>query len=100
MKIYMISFEDGITATGFRRIAACVGKINEDYRALRPTFANQLLYVLRIWRPPRSLFDLKHGEFTAITGKPGYLLLKLGIIFILRKIFVRPFERPADFCEP
>ncbi len=102
-------------------------EINENYRALRPTFANVLLYLLTLWHPPRGLFcrllrnvracnepqrsyrtlilvvrflwliqqgvrHLKHGEFTAITGYPGYLLWRLGVLAILRKAFDRRFE--------
>ncbi len=109
-------------------------KINENYRALRPTFANVLLYLLTLWRPPRRLFcrllrnvragsepqrsygalivvvrivwliqqglrHLKHGEFTAITGYPGYLLWKLGVLKILRKAFVRRFEWPTKMLK-
>jgi radical SAM superfamily enzyme YgiQ (UPF0313 family) len=95
-------------------------QIDKNYRALRPTFANLLLCILMVWRPPRRLFDrllrkvracnepqksykilmrlvrvpwliqqglrhLKHGEFTAITGSPGFLLWKLGILSNIRK---------------
>jgi radical SAM superfamily enzyme YgiQ (UPF0313 family) len=32
-------------------------QINASYHALRPTWANVLLYLLMLWRPPRWLFD-------------------------------------------
>lgn len=32
-------------------------QINENYRTVRPTFANVLLQMLMVWRPPRWLFD-------------------------------------------
>jgi len=31
--------------------------INASYHALRPTWANVLLYLLMLWRPPRRLFE-------------------------------------------
>jgi anaerobic magnesium-protoporphyrin IX monomethyl ester cyclase len=34
-----------------------VEQINENYLAVRPTFANVLLQILMVWRPPRRLFD-------------------------------------------
>lgn len=34
-----------------------IEQINENYTALRPTFANFMLYLLMIRRPPRGLFD-------------------------------------------
>lgn len=34
-----------------------VEQISENYRAIRPTFANVLLQLLMVWRPPRRLFD-------------------------------------------
>jgi hypothetical protein len=34
-----------------------VEPINEDYHAVKPSFANVLLQLLMVWRPPRWLFD-------------------------------------------
>jgi anaerobic magnesium-protoporphyrin IX monomethyl ester cyclase len=34
-----------------------VEQISENYLTLRPTFANVLLQILMVWRPPRWLFD-------------------------------------------
>jgi radical SAM superfamily enzyme YgiQ (UPF0313 family) len=34
-----------------------VEQISENYRTVRPTFANVLLQILMVWRPPRWLFD-------------------------------------------
>jgi hypothetical protein len=34
-----------------------VEQISENYLTLRPTFANVLLQMLMVWRPPRRLFD-------------------------------------------
>ena len=34
-----------------------VEQINENYTSLRATWANVLLYVLMVWKPPRKLFD-------------------------------------------
>jgi radical SAM superfamily enzyme YgiQ (UPF0313 family) len=107
-------------------------RIDENYRALRPTFSNLLLCMLMVWRPPRRVFTrllkrvrgsdepqrsypvlmqlvripwlilqglrhLKHGEFTAITGRSGYLLWRLGILPLIRKISVRRFRVAAEF---
>ena len=108
-----------------------VEQINENYRALRPTFANVLLYILMVWRPPRKLFDhwltkvrayneeqeshgvlirlvripwliqqglrhLSHGEFSEITGYPGYILWKIGALALLKRIFCRKLELPEE----
>jgi anaerobic magnesium-protoporphyrin IX monomethyl ester cyclase len=106
-------------------------QINASYHALRPTWANLLLYLLMLWRPPRKLFDVllrrvraysepqgsypillhlirlpwlmqqgfrhvRFGEFSMITGNAGYLLWKLGIVSLLRKL--RP-EMPAPVSQ-
>jgi anaerobic magnesium-protoporphyrin IX monomethyl ester cyclase len=34
-----------------------IEQINRNYTVLRPTFANVILYLLMVWRPPRWLFD-------------------------------------------
>jgi anaerobic magnesium-protoporphyrin IX monomethyl ester cyclase len=34
-----------------------IEQISANYHALRPTWANVLLYLLMLWRPPRKLFD-------------------------------------------
>ena len=44
------SLEQQMIAEGFD-----VEQINENYTALRPTWANVLLYVLMVWTPPRKL---------------------------------------------
>jgi len=113
------SLEQQMIAEGFD-----VEQINENYTALRPTWANVLLYVLMVWTPPRKIFDrwlakvraynepqksypvlillaripwliqqglrhLKHGEFSVITGYPGYILWRTGALKMMKKIFGR-----------
>jgi radical SAM superfamily enzyme YgiQ (UPF0313 family) len=113
------SLEQQMIAEGFD-----VEQINENYTALRPTWANVLLYVLMVWTPPRKLFDrwlskvraynepqrsypilillaripwliqqglrhLKHGEFSVITGYPGYILWRTGALKLMKKLFSR-----------
>ena len=108
-----------------------IEQINENYTALRPTWANVLLYVLMLWRPPRRLFDrwlkkvraynepqpstnvlihlvripwliqqglrhLRFGEFSVITGYPGYVLWRIGALAALKKIFGRKLELPPE----
>jgi anaerobic magnesium-protoporphyrin IX monomethyl ester cyclase len=34
-----------------------IEQINDNYTALRPTWANVLLYILMVWQPPREIFD-------------------------------------------
>jgi len=104
-----------------------VEQINENYTSLRPTWANVLLYVLMVWKPPRKLFDrwlekvraynepqpsypvliqlvripwliqqglrhLKFGEFSVITGYPGYILWRTGILSLLKKLFAKKMK--------
>ena len=104
-----------------------VEQINENYTSLRPTWANVLLYVLMVWKPPRKLFDrwlekvraynepqpsypvlihlvripwliqqglrhLKFGEFSVITGYPGYILWRTGILSLLKKVFAKKMK--------
>ncbi len=112
-----------------------VERINEDYHAVKPLFANVLLQLLMVWRPPRWLFDrwltkvraypeeqkphrilirlvrvpwliqqglrnLRHGEFTVITGYAGYILWKIGAVGLLKLIFCRKLELPAEKWGP
>src|SRR5437764_1211081 len=116
--------EVGIEFCIYGVIPTDVEQINENYTALRPTWANVLLYVLMVWTPPRKLFDrwlikvsaynepqksypililfarvpwliqqglrhLKHGEFSVITGYPGYILWRTGALKLLKKLFSR-----------
>ncbi|HEX2833280.1 MAG TPA: radical SAM protein [Thermoanaerobaculia bacterium] len=102
-------------------------QINASYHSLRPTWANILLYMLMLWRPPRRLFDLllkrvrafsepqssypilirliripwllqqgfrhlRFGEFSLITGTTGFVLWKLGIVSLLRKLRPEPLS--------
>ncbi len=102
-------------------------KINANYTSLRPTFSNVLLYVLLVWRIPRTWFDkllphvrafsepqkmypilmvlarlpwlvkqglrhLRFGEFSVITGYSGYILWKLGILGLWKKLFGRKLK--------
>jgi radical SAM superfamily enzyme YgiQ (UPF0313 family) len=104
-----------------------VEQINENYTSLRATWANVLLYVLMVWKPPRKLFDrwllkvraynepqpshpvlihlvripwliqqglrhLKFGEFSVITGYPGYILWRTGILSLLKKLFAKKMK--------
>lgn len=107
-----------------------IEEINQNYTALRPTWANVLLYVLMLWRPPRKWFDrmlrkvraysepqhdynllialvripwliqqgLRHMrflEFSVITGAPGYILWRLGIVKLWSKLFARKLTMPS-----
>jgi radical SAM superfamily enzyme YgiQ (UPF0313 family) len=118
--------EKQMTERGFN-----LDQIGENYRTVRPTFANVLLQIVMVWCPPRWLFDrwltkvraygeeqrsykilihivripwfvqqalrhLRHGEFTAITGYPGYLLWKAGALRLLRLAFVRHLAPPRE----
>jgi anaerobic magnesium-protoporphyrin IX monomethyl ester cyclase len=120
------SLEQQMIAEGFD-----VEQINENYTALRPTWANVLLYVLMVWTPPRKLFDrwlrgvrayhepqksypilillaripwliqqglrhLKHGEFSVITGYPGYILWRTGALKLVKKLFSRKLVLPEE----
>jgi len=106
-------------------------QINANYTALRPNFANILLYILLTLRPPRWLFDrmLKHvraynepqgsypilirlvripwlikqglrhlrfGEFSVITGYPGFVLWRIGALKLWLKLAVRKLELPPE----
>jgi len=60
-----------------------------------------LLHLVRIpWLLQQGFRHLKHGEFTAITGFPGYLFWRIGLLAILRRSFVRRFELPVDARPP
>jgi radical SAM superfamily enzyme YgiQ (UPF0313 family) len=107
-----------------------IEEINQNYTSLRPTWANVLLYVLMLWRPPRKWFDrmlkrvraysepqhdynllialvripwliqqgLRHMrflEFSVITGAPGYILWRLGIVKLWSKLFARKLTMPS-----
>jgi anaerobic magnesium-protoporphyrin IX monomethyl ester cyclase len=120
------SLEKQMIAEGFD-----VEQINENYTALRPTWANVLLYVLMVWKPSRKTFDrwltkvraydepqasypilillaripwliqqglrhLKHGEFSVITGYPGYILWRIGALKLLKKLFSRKLVLPEE----
>jgi radical SAM superfamily enzyme YgiQ (UPF0313 family) len=120
------TLEQQMIAEGFD-----VEQINENYTALRPTWANVMLYVLMVWKPSRKLFDrmltrvraynepqpsypvlilfarlpwliqqglrhLAHGEFSVLTGYPGYVLWRIGALALLKKLFSRKLELPAE----
>jgi radical SAM superfamily enzyme YgiQ (UPF0313 family) len=107
-----------------------IEEINQNYTSLRPTWANVLLYVLMLWRPPRKWFDrmlrrvraysepqpdynllialvripwliqqglrhLRFLEFSVITGAPGYILWRLGIVKLWSKLFARKLKAPS-----
>jgi hypothetical protein len=110
--------------------------INENYTALRPNFANIVLYILLTVRPPRWLFNrmlkrvraysepqgshpiliqlvripwlikqalrhLRFGEFSVITGYPGFVLWRIGALKLWLKLAVRKLELPPErFSEP
>ncbi|MBI3939693.1 MAG: cobalamin B12-binding domain-containing protein [Acidobacteria bacterium] len=112
-----------------------VEPINEDYHAVKPLFANVLLQLLMVWRPPRWLFDrwltrvrayeeeqksyriltrlvrapwliqqglrhLRQGEFTVITGCAGYILWKIGIVGLLKRLFSHRLRLPTEKGDP
>jgi radical SAM superfamily enzyme YgiQ (UPF0313 family) len=113
-----------------------IEQINSNYHVLRPTFANVLLYLLMLMRPPRFIFErllqrvrgysepqrhyslllylvrlpwliqqgfrhLRFADFSAITGYPGYVLWRLGILGLWQKLFVpRLNTRPAALTPP
>ena len=55
-----------------------------------------LIHLTRIpWFVQQAFRHLKHGELTAITGYPGYLLWKAGALRMLKLIFVRKLALPA-----
>jgi len=99
--------------------------ISASFLGLRPTWANVLLYLMILWRPPRPWFDrflrrvrafsepqptyplliiliripyliqqgfrhLRFGEFSEITGRAGYVLWKIGLISLLRRLRPEP----------
>ena len=107
-----------------------IEEINQNYTSLRPTWANVLLYILMLWRPPRKWFDrllkrvraysepqheynllialvripwliqqgLRHMrflEFSVITGAPGYILWRVGIVKLWSKLFARKLKMPT-----
>jgi hypothetical protein len=107
-----------------------IEEINQNYTALRPTFANVLLILLLIWRPSRKTLDklltkvraysepqpsynvlltlvripwliqqglrhLRFLEFSVITGAPGYILWRLGIVKLWSKLFGRKLDKPT-----
>ena len=107
-----------------------IEEINQNYTSLRPTWANVLLYILMLRRPPRKWFDrmlkkvraysepqpeynllitlvripwliqqgLRHMrflEFSVITGAPGYILWRLGIVKLWSKLFARKLTMPT-----
>jgi anaerobic magnesium-protoporphyrin IX monomethyl ester cyclase len=110
--------------------------INENYTALRPNFANIVLYILLTVRPPRWLFNLmlkrvrafsekqgshpiliqlvripwlikqglrhlRFGEFSVITGYPGFVLWRIGALKLWLKLAVRRLDLPPErFTEP
>lgn len=51
-------------------------QINASYHALRPTWANVLLYLLMLWRPPRRLFNRLLQRVRAFSEpQPSYPIL-------------------------
>ena len=66
MKIHLVSLEDGITATGFRKFAAYAEKINPDTR----TFYVGTQRYRSMWKS----FVRKVGEGRAFGGELGALL--------------------------
>jgi anaerobic magnesium-protoporphyrin IX monomethyl ester cyclase len=120
------SLEQQMIAEGFD-----VEQINENYTALRPTWANVLLYILMVWSPSRKTFDkwlkkvraygeeqpsyglllllvrlpwlflqasrhLRFGEFSVITGWPGFILWRIGALSVLKKLFGKKLELPEE----
>ena len=112
-----------------------IEQINANYTSLRATWANVLLYVLMVVRPPRKWFDrmltrvraysepqpsydrlirlvripwlitqgmrhLRHGEFSVLTGWPGYVLWRVGALQLWKKLFGKKLELPEEKWTP
>jgi radical SAM superfamily enzyme YgiQ (UPF0313 family) len=53
-----------------------IEQINRNYTVVRPTFANVILYLLMVWRPPRWLFDRLLKKVRAFSEpQPSYPVL-------------------------
>jgi anaerobic magnesium-protoporphyrin IX monomethyl ester cyclase len=107
-----------------------IEQINENYMALRPTFANVLLYLVLLWKMPRWIFDpllkrvraysepqashplllhlvripwlfkqglrhLRFAEFSVITGYPGFIFWRTGLLWLWRKLLARKLDTPS-----
>jgi radical SAM superfamily enzyme YgiQ (UPF0313 family) len=84
MKIHMVSFEDGITATGFRKMAAFMEKVNPDtrlfyvgtnsYRSFWKSFSRKMGTALKFG--PDQIDEIARGllgcEVLAISCMTGY----------------------------
>jgi radical SAM superfamily enzyme YgiQ (UPF0313 family) len=98
MKIHMVSFEDGITATGFRKIAAYVEKLNADtktfyvgtraYRSLGKYFTRKIGNSREF---SESQLDqiaegLADANIVALSSMTGYAKLTKEVAARIRKI--------------
>jgi hypothetical protein len=56
-----------------------------------------LILLARIpWLIQQGLRHLKHGEFSVITGYPGYILWRTGALKLLKRLFSRKLVLPED----
>jgi radical SAM superfamily enzyme YgiQ (UPF0313 family) len=56
-----------------------------------------LMLLVRIpWLIQQGLRHLKHGEFSVITGYPGYILWRTGALKLVKKLFSRKLVLPRE----
>ncbi|HEX8151989.1 MAG TPA: cobalamin-dependent protein, partial [Thermoanaerobaculia bacterium] len=98
MKIHIVSFEDGITATGFRKIAAYVEKLNEDtrvfyvgtrnYRSLGKYFTRKIGNSREF--TPAQLDQIAEGladaDIVALSSMTGYAKLTKEVASRIRRM--------------
>jgi radical SAM superfamily enzyme YgiQ (UPF0313 family) len=106
-------------------------KIDANYLKTRPTWANVILFLLLLGRPPRRIFDwmlrrvraynepqpshpillslvtagwlmqqglrhLRFAEFSVITGRPAWVLWRMGLLRLWKKVAVRRLDLPPE----
>jgi anaerobic magnesium-protoporphyrin IX monomethyl ester cyclase len=98
MKIHMVSFEDGITATGFRKMAAFMEKVNPDtqlfyvgtnsYRSFWKSFSRKMGTALKFG--PEQIDEIARGlagaELLAVSCMTGYADVARKVIARVREL--------------
>ncbi len=114
-----------------KELGVDVEEISDNYFVFPPRWANLMLYVIAVVRPPRWLWDrmisrvrasgeeqqehrflgailrivylvtrafshLRFMDFSNITGYPGWICWKLGIVSLWQRLFIRPFPVPEE----
>lgn len=98
MKIHMVSFEDGITATGFRKMAAFMERVNPDtrlfyvgtnsYRSFWKSFSRKMGTAEKFG--PEQVDEIAHGllgaDMVAVSCMTGYSEVARNVIARVREL--------------